>query len=78
MLTSMSITSLDQGSELARRQVAKLYAEPSEPAPETLTTEADVSETATAAVASRPKWRALFTEFITLWDAGYSVGTRRY
>lgn len=33
MITPLTITSLDQGRELARRHVARLYAEPAEPAP---------------------------------------------
>lgn len=78
MLTPMSITSLDQGRELARRQVAKLFAEPREPAPEALTAEADIKEPVTAAVASRPKWRIFFAELISLGGAGYSFGIRRY
>lgn len=78
MLTSMSITSLDQGKELARRQVAKLYAEPNEPDPDALAAEAGVNETATLTVARQPKWRSLFAGFISLGQAGYSVGNRRY
>ena len=78
MLTTLSITSLDQGKELARRHVATVYAEPGELVLETLAAADDESQATTAAAARRPKWRSLFAEFIALRGAGYSVDARRY
>lgn len=78
MLTSLNIMSLDQGKEFARQEMKRLYAEPSESAPEKTVLETSASDAKSPEAAPRPKWRALFAEFIGLWDAAYPTGARRY
>lgn len=78
MITPLSITSLDQGKELARWQVERLYAQTSDTTPETGARDVALEEISSESRAHKPKWRSLFAEFIGLWETGDQVGTRNY
>jgi hypothetical protein len=78
MLTPLNIMSLGQGKEFARQEMKRLYAEPTESAPENTGLEISASDAKSPETARRSKWRALFAEFIGLWDAAYPIGARRY
>jgi hypothetical protein len=74
MLTPMSIMSLDQGKDLARQHVERLYAEPAQPASETMAADTDASE-APQTGAWLPTLR--LAELFRVWAAGYAPGVRR-
>ena len=64
MLSPFTIMSLDQGKEFARREIARIYAEPMEPVSENGTPAAANEEVSKKAVVRKPRWRALLAEFI--------------
>ena len=79
MITTLTITSLNQGRELARRQVEKLHAEPAEPAPQLVIEEIPASEPVAPVVRlRRPERPALLAQFLAFWNAALPIGAWRF
>ena len=78
MITPLTITSLDQGKELARRQVERLYAEPAVPALELAVEEVASTETVAPRVPTAHRERRSFiSQFLSFLHAARPVGVWR-
>lgn len=79
MITTLTITSLNQGRELARRQVEKLYAEPVEPAQQLVVEEIPAFEPVAPVVRlRRPERTSLLAQFLAFWHAALPIGAWRF
>ena len=78
MITPLTITSMDQGKALARRQVEKLYAEPREQASQVVIAEPAAAEVVPTQVQvmRRPR-RSLVAQFLSFWDRALPIGAWR-
>ena len=79
MITPLTITSLNQGKELARRQVEKLYGEPAEPVLHiAVVEEVPATESAPPKVYARHSQRpSLVAQFLAVWNSALPIGVRR-
>ncbi|RYD90996.1 MAG: hypothetical protein EOP61_28440 [Sphingomonadales bacterium] len=78
MITPFTITSLDQGKELARRHVEKLYAEPAEPALTAAVEQRPEPEPAAPKVHLRCDARpSLVARLAAFWTSALPIGIRR-